>query len=511
MEGTLKGQVDNELTRNNGVEVNGKLTSTHDINLYAGADADGSSSEVNIKELAEAHNNTLLSFYTSAQTNLDLKNNQQVKVGNTGSAVSIRNINVTAENGSETFKKETVKVYNLVASASKESKTVSNAPGTADISETNNNFVNVEGLLKTGIQNNVKIDITGALVPAVKDGDGQPVPVTAVDESGNTRQLPAFSIEVSNPGREGATTVITKDDITTGEMDYASQLGNQLVELDKLIQDYSTGKSDSTSLASYLGYVQQRQRIMDEMRKRGLVQTVTETDASGQTVTKEVLITGGITVSYVEIPEIVVSGGSIIVRSDNLYGGGKLEANGKPQVEINNLSNAYLKLDGIRVGEDGGDIRFQGTSIASKPDGLAQIRELNKDKNKSVNFAELYSDTSTGNASGIRVLNDNSGIGTRIDFKDGDKQGTYTAIPDVAVLGDLTNDIGDIRIDNRQGNITIGSGTAGKSANINGRAVQLIAVNGSVSQDYVDGIVNVGGNPQDMNRDEVNNVITKII
>ena len=246
---------------------------------------------------------------------------------------------------------------------------------------------------------------------------------------------------------------------------------------------------------------------MDEMRKRGLVQTVTETDASGQTVTKDVVITGGITISYVEVPEIVVSGGNIIVRSDNLYGGGKLEANGKPQVEINNLSNAYLKLDGIRVGEDGGDIRFQGTSIASKPDGLAQIRELNKDKNKSVNFAELYSDTSTGNVSGIRVLNDNSGIGTRIDFKDGDKQGTYTAIPDVAVLGDLTNDIGDIRIDNRQGNITIGFGTAGKSANINGRAIQLIAVNGSVSQDYVDGIVNVGGNPQDMNRDEVNNVI----
>ena len=59
--GALEGGVENRVTRNNGVEVNGKLASTHDINLYAGVDADGSASDVNITELAEAHNNTLVS------------------------------------------------------------------------------------------------------------------------------------------------------------------------------------------------------------------------------------------------------------------------------------------------------------------------------------------------------------------------------------------------------------------------------------------------------------------
>ena len=179
------------------------------------------------------------------------------------------------------------------------------------------------------------------------------------------------------------------------------------------------------------------------MRKRGLVQTVTETDDNNHSVTKDVVVTGGITVSYVEIPDIVVSGGSIIIQSDNLYGAGKLEASGMPQVEINNRSNAYLKLNGIRVGENGGDIRFQGTSIkpksAEKPDGIDQIKELNKDKNKTVDFTKLYSDAAAGNVSAIAVLNDNSAIGTKIKYKNGTQTGTYTAIPDVAVLGDLTN------------------------------------------------------------------------
>lgn len=93
------------VTRNNGVEVNGKLTSSHDINLYAGSDVDGADAELNVKSLAEAHNNTVGAFDTATEASLDLKNNQQVKVGASGSATSVRNINLGADNGSETFKK----------------------------------------------------------------------------------------------------------------------------------------------------------------------------------------------------------------------------------------------------------------------------------------------------------------------------------------------------------------------------------------------------------------------
>ena len=42
---------------------------------------------------------------------------------------------------------------------------------------------------------------------------------------------------------------------------------------------------------------------------------------------------------------------------------------------------------------------------------------------------------------------------------------------------------------------------------INGSKVQLVATQGSISQDYVDGVVNIGGRPQDMNSKKVNEVI----
>lgn len=108
-----------------------------------------------------------------------------------------------------------------------------------------------------------------------------------------------------------------------------------------------------------------------------------EDDGKGGTV--KVYINKGFTISYVEIPEITVSGGNIVVQSESLYGKGRLDANGAPRIEINNLSDAYLKLDGLRVGEGGGEIRFRGQSISAGDAGQEQINDLNSDKGKKRN------------------------------------------------------------------------------------------------------------------------------
>lgn len=537
LEGVLVSKVNNDITRNNIVEVNGSLTSSHDINLYAGVDADGSDSEVNIVGLSEAHNNTLLSFYTNPELNLDLENNQQVKVGSKGSAVSVRHINATAANGSETFKKDVVKVVNLLAGKDKSTKTATNAPGVSSLEETNDNYVNVEGSLKTGIQNNVKIDITGALLPStVTSGEGQNVVIhnlTPVED------LPKFKVEVTNDSGTNPETLVKKEDIIAGDMDYAVQLGDQLAALERLISDYNNGEKNDKNTAAYLGYVQQRQRILDEMDRRHLYteekrpvyeknedgtikfdasgepipvyengEIKYERDAQGNFILDKVYITKGFTIGYVEIPKITVSGGNIVVQSDNLYGSGSLQANGAPRIAINNLSNAYLKVDGLLVGEGGGEIRFQGNSIGADGAAAAQIKELNKDKGKEVGFTNLFSDTDA--VSTIHVVNDNESIGTEIQVKDqNDRTATYISIPDVAVIGDVINNYGDVIIENRQGNIAIGSDNAKKSVNVNGRMVQMIAEHGSISQDFIDDIVSIGGRPQDMNRDLVERVIAE--
>ena len=271
----------------------------------------------------------------------------------------------------------------------------------------------------------------------------------------------------------------------------------QLAAVEALIKEYSTG-TDAKSMASYLGYVQQRQRILDELDKRGLYDMETGTD--GKTV--KVYKTSGFTVRYVEIPEITASGGNITIQSENLYGKGKLEANGAPQVTIANNSNAYLKLDGIQIKDPGGEIRFSGTgttltSVAKNTD----VNALNKDKAKQAAFTVFQNDTAGNKASVIAITNENK-AGASVEVKDASgKQGTYVPITDVAVTGDINNDTGDIRITNSSGSITIG-GTK-KGANITGRTVQLTAKD-SISQDYVDGIVNIGGRPQDLNAEEVN-------
>ena len=503
LEGTVRALVDAPVTRNNSVVVNGKLSSTHDTNIYAGINADGTKSLLDVTALAEAHNNTVLPPYTSPAIELNLKNNQQVTVGNTGSATSVRNINVSAENGQETIKKDTVAVYWLFLGQNKDSKTATNTQGVSTVSEKNNNFVNVDGVLKTGIQNNVKIDITGALIPKAKGSDGQdyiPEPKNPAIARYTDADVYVNGVKIER----GTTTdtIIKPEDIKTGDMDYATQLGTQLAVLEKLISDYSTDQDrDAKKTAAYLGYVQQRQRILDEMEKRGLFEYAKNeqgqyiTDGNGNKL--KVFVTRGFVISYVEIPDITVSGGNIVVQSDTLYGAGRLEANGAPRIEINNRSNAYLKLNNITVGEEGGDIRFRGTSLSAGETGKQQIRLLNKDTGKTVDLT-LYSDV--GNESAISVLNDNSSIGTSIAVTGNNQEWNYTSIPDVAVLGNINNSHGLVKIENKQGNITIGSGDTGDNkANVNGRTVQLIATQGSISQDYIDGIVNIGGRPQDLN------------
>ena len=515
LEGVLKAKVKDNLTRHNTVEVNGALASTHDINLYSGVNADGTDAEVMIDALAEGHNDTLLSFYTNPEVKLNLQNNQQVKVSETGSAVSKRHINVTADNGSEAFKKEVVEVVNLFAGSDRSTKTVTNQPGNSEIEEENNNFVNVEGLLRTGTQSNVQIDIRGALLPAVyesgTDANGNKVETLHILEPADSRIKTFEDVEVYvnkkkiERGNTDDDIIVKPENIVIGDMDYAARLGNQLDTLNNLIAEYSNGKSDNT--AAYLGYVQQRQRILEEMDARGMY--IDETDESGKMV--RTYLNKDYNICYVEIPDITVSGGNITVRSGNLYGKGRLEANGAPQIIINNLSNAYLKLNNMSVGDEGGQIRFQGNSISSGDKGREEINNLNWDKNKKAQFNPLYNDSTVDAVSAISVLNDCSGISTdpqnKLTVRDQNgKTMDYVFVPDVNVAGDIRNRFGDVVIVNKQGNITIGSGNEDNKANVGGRSVQLDAA-GSISQDYIDGVVSIGGNPEDLNDAEAVNAI----
>ncbi|MBQ9572745.1 MAG: leukotoxin LktA family filamentous adhesin [Acidaminococcaceae bacterium] len=485
VEGAIIAHTENNVTRNNKIKVDGNLYSSHDINLYAGMDSDGAGSSVKITTAATAYNRTLLSIYTDPEVTYDLKNNQQVEVGAGGSATSIRNINITADNGTESLKKDVskIKFFGWRDEDDDDHQVLANETGKSNIKETNNNYVKVDGSLRTGIASKAIIEISGLALP-----EG----LTPAEGSWQD-----FAVST-----EGSTIAISKDSIKTGDMDYASQLGNQLAAVEKLIEEYGTG-SNPEDTASYYGYVQQRQRILEDMEKHGLYE---DQEVDGKTV--RVYKGGGVTVRYVEIPELMVSGGNISINAENLSGTGKLDAGGTPQVKVTNHSNAYLKLDGARVCEAGGEIFFRGTgatlsSVAKNED----INKLNKNKDSKAAFTEVKNEAASGEASAILVENENPYLDAIKIKNDQGDTGEYHPVTDVAVVGDLTNDFGDVVIHNASGDITIGSGDT-KGVNIIGKTVRLTAL-GSISQDYVEGIVNIGGSPKNLNSAETQKIIDK--
>lgn len=470
--GVASADAENNVTRNNKIQINGDLYSGHDINLFAGKTPKGTDASLTVSTGATAYNYTLISLYTDPVVKYNLKNNQQVEVGADGRATSVHNINVAAENGTETIFKDVCKI-NFFANENEDYQILTNDTGKSNIKETNNNYVKVDGALKTGIHNKAIIEISGSVLP-----EG----LTPADESGNELVI----------STEGSNIEISEEDIKTGTMDFASQLGSQLQAVEKLLEDYGVG-SNAKETAAYYGYVQQRQRILEEMEKHGLYEDVVK---DGKTV--RVYKAGGITVRYVEVPEILVSGGSILISSDNLYGSGRLNAGGVPQASVSNYSNAFLKLDGVRVGDNGGEIRFQGVSVAKNED----VNALNKNKDKNAAFAEFQNDTATGRVSTVLVDNENR-AGNEIRVKDANgNEGVYHPVTNVAVMGNITNDFGDVRVHNASGDISIGSGDTG-GVNIIGKTIQLTAPKGSISQDFVDGIVNIGGRPPELNSEEV--------
>ncbi len=471
--GVTNTNVKNDVERKNEIEVNGALSSTGDVNLFSG------NGTLRMTTQAESHNNTVIPFYTGPDLNCNLKNVNDVHVGESGSVTSFGDINISAETGWETLKKRTVRVAWLAWPGDPDVKDIlTNSPGKTDIVESNINYVKVDGSLTAGNARKLDITVTGSAVP---DTGGAYTPVTT--------QTP-LAIKVDSTG-----VALTEKDIKTGNMDYATQLGAQLAAVNKLIEQYSAESKEEREkhLASYLGYVQQRQRIFEEMDKRGLYDWQT---VNGQLV--KIYRTEGYTVRYVEIPEITASGGNISVQTNTLYGKGKLEANGAPQITVTNNSNAYLKLDGIQIGKSGGAIRFRGTDITSN----AKINEMNTGKGSEAAFSTLRNDSASTRASAITVTNDNK-AGTSVQMKDSaGKTVSYIPITDVAVAGILSNSTGDVRISNVSGSIIIGSGTEDNAANVMGRTVQMIARD-SISQEFINGIVNIGGDPRVLNATEV--------
>ena len=493
--GGASSNVTSTLNRNNSIAVDGTLYSMNDVNLYAGKDKNGSEGKLDLEADSESYNKTALAV-SNPKLNDAVNQNNTVAIGSGSEVSSVRNINLYADAGKETIRDSSV-LYTWYWSDKDENYTSSTVGDAEPDNKHSNNYVQADGTLTAGVQNKQYVTIGGTYDPETGTTDGSQLIFfddqvkDAVNAYENGQEAVGKDDLIIN-----ASDGVDKDGIGTGTMDYGTTLFDRYNELGELMQAYA----EDPSSTAYLGYKAERDRIMSQMESMGLIEEIKVLDNEGKPTgeTYKAPVEGA-TIDYIELSDIVASGGNINIQSDNLSGKGSLTAKGAPEVVVNNNTNLYLKVNDITIGEAGGEIHYNNTSLtgdAAKDN--ATIEGLNKD-GMSANFAVISPDAAAETGGRI-VINGNYG-GTAVYANvtiDGQTQ-TIQTTPraDIEINGLVDGGDGIVEISSAANNIVIQGDSASDSAGVKGKTVKLSASKGSVSQGFQEGIVSIGGDVQD--------------
>lgn len=486
--GGASADVTNTLQRNNQININGSLYSRRDLNLYAGKDSDGDNGKLNLNVESEAYNKTLLAV-AKPKLKDEISQNNNVTLGNKAAGNSVRNINLYADAGDETIRDTAIK-YTWYDSDKDENYTSSTVGNKAPDNKTSNNYVQVDGALTAGVQNKQFINIGGEggklvflnkdILDGVKNyGKGQEQAIGG-DALKN-------AIDVSDG--------IDKDTIEVGTMDYGSTLFDRYEKLSALVKAYSEDEKS----AAYLGYLAEQQRILDEMKTLGILETIKTPDGKSYEAPVQ-----GMTVDYISLPDIIASGGNISIQTDTLRGAGSMEAKGAPEVTITNNTNLYLKVGNVTVGDPGGEIHFNTVALDSDlSKATDQIKTENSNKDYGVNFSKIALD-GDGKTKGKLTIEGNYGgqtVFAKVTIKDNgvEKEQVIQVKPkaDIEINGVIQNNDGSVSVTSKANNIVIQGSDASSTAGVKGKDVHLSAAAGSISQGYSDDITSIGGNVQD--------------
>ncbi|WP_276834818.1 hypothetical protein [Megasphaera stantonii] len=495
--GGASSDVTSTLNRNNSIDVDGALYSMNDVNLYAGKDKNGSEGKLDLEADSESYNKTALAV-SNPKLNDTVNQNNAVTIGSDSEVSSVRNINLYADAGKETIRDSSV-LYTWYWSDKDENYASSTVGDEEPDNKRSNNYVQADGTLTAGVQNKQYITI---------DSDGKLVffdenIVDAVDGYKNQSAVGKDGIQYD------VSQGIDPSAFETGTFDYGTALFERYNELGVLMGQYNEEDPDGDRSAAYNGYKAERDRIMQQLRELDLIEEITTAD--GETYER---VIEGMKIDYVELPDIVASGGNITIQSDNLSGSGSLTAQGAPEVVINNNTNLYLKVNNVTVGESGGEIDFNDVSLTSD-NYKNKIAEVNADKTLNANFSSVSPDAEAGTGGRLIINGNYSGadVFALITAKDPDAEDPSTAseitkeiktMPraDIEINGIVNSANGTVEITSKANNIIIQGETAADSAGVKGKTVILSASNGSVSQGFQDGIVSIGGNVQSQYEDQ---------
>ena len=450
--GAASAATDNTLNRSNKITVtNGKILSTNDVNIYAGANLDGITSSLTYNVLADAYNKTAVPLATAPKAKNTMTQENQVSIN--GDIDSVRHVNFKAGKGMTTVS-TSAREYNFYKGTSGSGSVTSTALGEVTPGETVANYVDIASgkRVRAGIHNNLELTISGStnvIQPQYKDG--KVVKEGSIDFSG-------IKVETG----AGQDWFNTKQNVVADVVDLENGLYARLQEINDLLGQYASDSGEYNILNS------ERERILTQMEENGFVKTRVE---GGKTY-KSVL--DKISLPAVDVKDIVVSGGNINIEADKLQGSGNLTAQGANNLTINNSSDLYLKINDLAIKDKGGVIRYNDAEV------------------KSVSGFNGTMNTAAGNNADPKITVKSTGTSTNGLTK-----------PDIGIFGTVQNSAGDVLIQNSNYNINVDG-----NANISARNIELKADKGSVTQNSK-GLLLIGGDP--VTKYQFSNAIAKKI
>ena len=436
--GAASAKTDNTLNRSNKITVtNGKILSTNDVNIYAGANLDGITSSLTYNVLADAYNKTAVPLATAPKAKNTMTQENQVSIN--GDIDSVRHVNFKAGKGMTTVS-TSAREYNFYKGTSGSGSVTSTALGEVTPGETVANYVDIASgkRVRAGIHNNLELTISGStnvIQPQYKDG--KVVKDGSIDFSG-------IKVETG----AGQDWFNTKQNVVADVVDLENGLYARLQEINDLLGQYASDSGEYNILNS------ERERILTQMEENGFVKTRVE---GGKTYKS---IFDKISLPAVDVKDIVVSGGNINIEADKLQGSGNLTAQGANNLTINNSSDLYLKINDLAIKDKGGVIRYNDAEVKS-------VAGFNGTMN-----------TAAGTNADPKITVKSTGTSTNGLTK-----------PDIGIFGTVQNSAGDVLIQNSNYNINVDG-----NANISARNIELKAEKGSVTQNSK-GLLLIGGDP----------------
>lgn len=439
--GAASAKTDNTLNRSNKITVtDGKILSTNDVNIYAGANLDGITSSLTYNVLADAYNKTAVPLATAPKAKNTMTQENQVSIN--GDIDSVRHVNFKAGKGMTTVS-TSAREYNIYKGTSGSGSVTSTALGEVTPGETVANYVDIASgkNVRAGIHNNLELTISGStkVTNPEFDANGNVI-------SGKEGSIDFSGIKVTTGA--GQDWFDTKQNVTADVVELQNGLYARLEEINDLLGQYASTSDEYSILNS------ERDRIITQMEENGFVKTSVE---GGKTYRS---IFDKISLPAVDVKDIVVSGGNINIEADKLQGSGSLTAQGAKNLTINNSSDLFLKINDLAIKDKGGVIRYNDAEV-SKVDGF----------NGTMN-------TATGTNADPKITVKSTGTSTN---------GLTKA--DIGIFGTVQNSTGDVLIQNSNYNINVDG-----NANISARNIELKADKGSVTQNSK-GLLLIGGDP----------------